>query len=755
MGNDHLDRRTFLQIGGGALLACGTQRVLADASTGTPGQSESPRSLVLRSADLELVLDAARALPIEYRLRRLHTSFRGDTSGQPLAATICDKQAWRFIPVAIHVEPARSFGQEHVESSLDFPCTMSVHDRTAVRFTLGYRVDGASVFVVMYDVREENGYELIEVAMPALVTVTEDDGAAWLAHGDTGGSVAALSSATPGSLQPNRFWGKVLTTLPVLMLGNGQAVCTMEIQSFMNGAELTVTGEAGSRRAAIGTIHTHRVNGSSCWDMNTGDPATTRNCGNRNTPNLRVEQSAGRVHSAVPVGPSCRLDFTGDRNRDGAADWLDGAQVVRGRMPAMRSHLYDNAFVYGILLDQPLFEKPTATFDDCEQIIRNMAALTDNAKQIVHLWGWQFHGKDSGYPDVREVDQRIGGYEGMMRLMRNARQYNCTVTLSDNYDDAYKSSPEWNANWIARRPDGELWESRNWTGENSYILGMAKYVAAAGLNRVRYTCDRYKLPETTHVDVLSYYSIRNDWDPQHPASGVKDLEARYRIVEEFNKHGVDVSSEALRYAFLGIISSFWYMTGPGKCPFGGKPIPLVATIYRKSAVWGQSGRTNGFADAMLKMLFYNGYTHASFRDASDLKQTTDLYYLMMVPWFQLHGRNVEGFRRDGERTTIHLEGNAVVDLDWGRQTYVVSINGVEIARDMATYCALDENRIALYATSARELTAEIPAGWPTDKISAVALSPSGAQPVPVSIRSGSVVVGVNAREPVIVRYRST
>ena len=31
--------------------------------------------------------------------------------------------------------------------------------------------------------------------------------------------------------------------------------------------------------------------------------------------------------------------------------------------------------------------------------------------------GMAIEGKDTGYPAVNEVDQRIGGYDGMMRLM--------------------------------------------------------------------------------------------------------------------------------------------------------------------------------------------------------------------------------------------------------------------------------------------------------------------------------------------------
>lgn len=76
-----------------------------------------------------------------------------------------------------------------------------------------------------------------EVTMPALVTVSEQDGAAWLAHGDTGGSLTMVSEAKAGSLPPNRFWGEVLATLPVLMLGNGKAVSILEINSFMDGAD--------------------------------------------------------------------------------------------------------------------------------------------------------------------------------------------------------------------------------------------------------------------------------------------------------------------------------------------------------------------------------------------------------------------------------------------------------------------------------------------------------------------------------------
>lgn len=736
--HDQLDRRAFLRIAGGTALVCATPHLVAHALEIASAERKSPaKPIVLKSETMEIVLDGEDGLPYEYRLITLKSRFRGEGFGQPMTATVCRKTPWQFPTVSLKADSVRSKAAE-----VEFHFTVNVQQEPAVAFSVRYQLHGSTVTVSMSEVLEHTGYELIEVAMPSLVSVSENDGSAWLAHGDTGGNLAMLRDAKPGELKPNSFWGKVAGTLPVVMLGNGTTVCVQEVTSYMDGTQLEVREIDGVRHASFGTTKSYRVNGGLCYDMNTGT-GTPLNCGTANTPNLLVEQPS-----------SCRLDFIGDMNGDGFADWFDGAQFVQKRIPPIPKHIYDEKFVYGILCDQPLFEKPTATFEDCERIIRQVATLIDYAPQIVHLWGWQYRGKDSGYPAVQEVNSRIGGYDGLMRLMERAKGYNCIVTFSDNYDDAYRSSPAWNPDWIARRPDGQLWESRNWTGENSYIIGMAKYLDAA-LERVRYTCEHYKLPETTHVDVLSYFSIRNDWDPVHPASGYKNLQARYSILEEFAKHGVDVSSEALRYPMIGKISSFWYMTGPSLCPFGGSPIPLLPTIYRKSAVWGQSGRFTGMEDAILKMLFYNGFAHASFRGASDLPATTDLYYLMMVPWFKLHGRNIAAFRRDGDRTKITFEGNATAEMDWAEKTYSVTIDDIQVAGDLATFCPLDEDRIAFYSTKARELSAPLPRGWDASHIEAAELFPDRRNKTAVTAKNGRITVAVNAQQPVIVYRDST
>ena len=736
-----LNRRTFLKLSSAAaagLVGSNAYSHIPAAENAGPltARSAPENPIIVKSAELEVVLDRHDGLPYEYRLLRGDRRMIGEDLGKPIVVTFYDTSSKTIKNVAASVQ---KFSELKDHSDLLFQIPDGPH--MAVSFVLAYIVEAATLRVVLYAVRESPGYELIEVALPRLATVREEDGPAWLAHGDDGGWLATLKDATVGSLQPNTFWGNVSATLPVVMIGTDRMICVQETTAFMDGTTLSVGGEAGKRRATLGTIKAHRVNGTLCYDMNTG-PGTPRNCGNQQTPNMLIDQES-----------SCRLDFIGAGDDNASLTWLVAAKLVRKRMPPIPNHLYDDAFVYGIRCDEPSYPKPSSTFKECEQLIHQIAELTDYSPQIVHLWGWQYRGKDTGYPAVREVNQRIGGYDAMMNLMQTAKTYNCIATLSDNYDDAYRSSPEWDPKIIARRPDGELWESRNWTGENSYIIGLAKYMAGAGMERIRYTCERYKLPKTTHVDVLSYFSIRNDWDREHPASGIKNLQGRYKILDEFAKRGVDVSSEALRYAFIGKISSFWYMTGPGTCPFGGAPIPLLATIYRKSAVWGQSGRTTTASERVMRTLFYNGCSHAIVRADMNLNDALDTFYLVMVPWFQLHSRNVESFHRDGERTVIGLEDSAVIDIDWNAKTYTASLNGAPICSEAGTFCPLGQDRIAFYSLTAQELTAQLPAGWQANQIRAAKLTANGPEELRVTVEGNQVRTTLEARQPVIV-YRN-
>lgn len=739
-----MDRREFLRNGSAGLISfSSTARWNLSFRQSEGGMRNVPTNpVVLRSDRLEIILDRTDGVPYQYRLKNPASEFYGEDSGGKVTVILCKLHSWQFRPVPLAVRSVKE-AADHV----DFLCQGIWEDNEAVSFTIRYALQEATVFITLEEVEEHNGFQLIQVELPRLATVRPQDEGAWLAHGEEGGSVVSLKDAIAGHLRPNRFWGNVLATLPVVMVGTKQAVCVLETTAYMDGTELSVEEHQGQRKASLGTVQTYRVNGSLGYDMNEGNGAP-RIYGNRNTPNLLVEQKS-----------SCRLDFIDDVDQDGSVSWLDGAKLVRRRMPLIPNPYYHDKFQYDVLCDLPRPRRAVCTFAEVEDRVSQLSLMLDGAPQIAQIWGWQYRGKDTGYPAVKEVDHRLGTYDDLLELKKNCKeQYNSLITLSDNYDDAYKSSPEWDTNIVARRPDGELWFSRNWTGEPSYVLGLAKYMEGAGTARVHYTCDHYKIQDVAHVDVLTYFSIRNDWDPKHPASGIKNLHARYKVIDLFKEHGVDVTSEFIRYAFIGKVSSFQNGMSGGACPFGGQPIPLQSTIYRKSAIWGQQGQSIDDVDRVLKALFYNGYAYVwGSEDPAfnvSINDLTELYYLCHVPWFKFHFLNVESFRRDGDRNVIGLEDNSTLEVNWKTRDYAVIINGVEVARNGNTFCPLDEKRIAFYSLRGGELAAKLPDGWSAAKVTAISLAvyEPDREEIAVKVVDNMVKLRVPARRPVIL-YR--
>jgi len=732
--DEALNRRGFLKLGAAGLAIAGLSSRAVAEEAGTRSAPAHP--LTLRSSSVELVLDAEDGVPFEYRLRKSGVRFAGEGLGELLRATVHCKEPFGFATVVVKPK-----GSKVSANALDFQFTaMYASNAPAADFTLRYALTGPTVRLTLEDVREREGFEFISLTMPSIVTVHEREEDAWLAHGDAGGDMVALRDAKAGKLRPNSFWGEINGILPVIMTGHSGAVCVQETTAFMDGTLLSVVGDAPDRRALMGTTKVHRVDSSACYDMNLGREAP-KSCGGNATPNMLVEQKSSlRLDFLEPVG-GARLT------------WIDGAKLVRARMPAIPNHFYDDKFIYGIRTDEPTFPKPSATFERAEEMIREIHALTDGSPQLVHVWGWQFRGKDTGYPAVNVVDERIGGFDGLMRLMERAKPLNATVSLSDNYDDAYRSSPAWDEAMIARKPDGELWKSRNWTGEVSYIHGLAKYMEGPGVERVRYTVERYKLPGTIHVDVLSYFAIRNDWDPKKPASGIRNLYAgRYRILEEFKKHGVDVTSEGLRYPYVGKMSMCWYAGGPAPCPFGGKPVPMLPLVYRKSTTWGRAGNRGDLP--LLLMMFHGEAQHSIFNGDAPIAQRLDSFYLAMVPWFRQHMLNIEGFERTGEKTVTRLEGDGNrVEIDWEKKSYSMTLDGAEVARDNTTFCPLGNDRIAMYSIAAGPLTATLPAGWNPKEIAASALFPDRKEPVAFALADRRVTLQMVARRPVMI-YRT-
>lgn len=683
----------------------------------------------IKSAQLTFIVNKATGLPYAYKHNG--SVIWGADADSSIRVIVCRLSPRKYETVALKpvwVKTTGSRAEVFLQAKMD--------GKTAVSFYLNYTLKNSSVTITMDRVTEQQGFELIENWLPNLATVREEEGSGWLAHGIDGGETVELKNARQNTVPPHGVFGHMGYVIPMAIVGTYKVECVMEVKAFMDGTLIKIDGQNGHRRGRIGTVQTYRVHGGRAYDMNNGGPPVA---GNEKTPNLLVGQM-----------PECRLDFMSDADKSGSVNWLDGAKLLAARMPKSPSDAFGDKFIYLIAGKYKPEKVPRTTFAQSEKLIKDIAALTDFAPQIPLISGWAYDGQDTGFPSEDRVNESLGGKTGLKNLLAKGTQYNANISLNTNYDDAYKSSPQFDTTFLARRPDGKIWRSLDWAGEYSYITGFAKYMEKYGQKRVDYMVDEYKIHDAVLVDAMSWYAIRNDWDPAHPASGYKNLvDGRYKLIDAFKKRGVDVISEHLRYPFIGKLAVSADGFGGGPTVFNGEGIPFLATIYRKSAIWG-TGNFNR-SDPM-RSLYWNCRSIQWYKNTTDRTAIIDFYYLTVLPFSKVHNRAVETYKREGYTSVIGLENGSKITADWMKGDYVIKADGVEIAGHEATYCPIDGNRIAFYARNSRELTVELPKGWNAASVIARALYLDKRENVPVKTAGNKITVSVTGGRPVIV-YR--
>src|SRR6185437_654010 len=247
-----LARRDFLRLTAAGVAAAGLEslmpvRAAADTQAGT---AQAPRGapahpLILQSDLLEVTFDADIGLPFQYRHKPTGATLRGEDSGQPVTVTMCIYRSWDFFQVRAKAVPLPASGKNAAgEVTFQFHVTEGPEEYAS--FLMHYRLSGASLFITMDNVGEEPGAQLIDVAMPRLATVREEDASPWLVYGDTGGKFVMLSDAVPGTLPPNRFWGTVHSTMPITMLGTSHLLCVQETTACMDTTHVEIASGDGS-----------------------------------------------------------------------------------------------------------------------------------------------------------------------------------------------------------------------------------------------------------------------------------------------------------------------------------------------------------------------------------------------------------------------------------------------------------------------------------------------------------------------------
>jgi len=104
-----LNRRTFLKFTGAAVAGVAGRRAhgqSAPRANDLPltNRGEPSQPVVLKSADIQLILDRHDGLPYEYRVARGQQRMRGEDLGKPITVTICNRMQGTFSTVSAVVQ---------------------------------------------------------------------------------------------------------------------------------------------------------------------------------------------------------------------------------------------------------------------------------------------------------------------------------------------------------------------------------------------------------------------------------------------------------------------------------------------------------------------------------------------------------------------------------------------------------------------------------------------------------------------------
>ena len=209
--------------------------------------------------------------------------------------------------------------------------------------------------------------------------------------------------------------------------------------------------------------------------------------------------------------------------------------------------MYREALIYKIFCDVKGAPAPAHTFEDCLAVIRRLHAISGGLKQIVHLVGWQDVGHDSGYPCHTVINERVGGRDGLVRLIEEARAYNCAVGLHANVDDAYAHNPEYREDLLSRGPDGRPLAWFDNPGAGGGVCYSINHTLSVESGYEQDRCDRLTallpLRESIHFD--AFRCCNEVWLPDgtHIDAECEVQRGMLPIVEMYRRKGLDVSAE--------------------------------------------------------------------------------------------------------------------------------------------------------------------------------------------------------------------
>jgi hypothetical protein len=358
---------------------------------------------------------------------------------------------------------------------------------------------------------------------------------------------------------------------------------------------------------------------------------------------------------------------------------------------------------------------------------------------------------DTGYPATDRINPRLGGIEALRRAATEAARYNAILSYHDNFDDAYRDSPQWDESFIARDDRGGLQKGGVWAGGQSYIIAFGKYARKAGLDRVRRTVGQMPVRGSYHIDVLSAVPMRRDYHPQRPENTHDSLQGKLAIIREFNRLGIDVTSEGFTAPFVGAIGHSWHLWRNNEPLFAGEePIPFIPMIYHGGPT--TYGRGNPNAAYAPESCLYGATYSTDWTKHVTLQEIAEPIYLVVAPWICLRDRKMQDYQRRGGLCRVVYAPDTFVETNEATGRWRVVVDGQAMIEN-GLAVVQQENMVAVYAQGPRRARIGLPILL-REKDLRVTNACTGADVTPQArVSAAAVTLDVPAKEPLLIRAR--
>ncbi len=688
---------------------------------------ETDETVMLENEYIRITLGKNRPSVHEYFLKTRNVSLPGDISGGDPRITF-----FRGVEGVMRTRTSITYNATHTAAQSDYHARVAYDNNPAVEFDLIYSLTEDGLAIDFKNVVEHGEFRLIHIQLPRLVSIKDDGGTARLAIPADCGRLVDIRTASHGEYEYDINW---LNAILAGMVYDSKVLGLIDTESVENHTVAGVFARNGITYGSLSMNIIHRLKDYDLAEFGTILPVTDPKY-------LLKVQDACRI--MVSVG--------GDYNRDGEISWVDGAKMLGDRVDAVSNPYYKDKTFIRAFLDRP-GSSQYMTFAEVLRRIKELAHQTEAPACVLYLLGWQYEGHDSGYPSVDKVNERLGGYDGLVNLIQEAKKYNVNVTFHDNYDDSYPTHPGWDPDVICRDSRGDLMSGGYWDGGQSFLISSYKYAVKSGLERVRTTLKQYPVSEAYFIDVLAggYNGGRKyDFNPESPAGAEKNFEGKLMIIREFNRHGLDVATEDFTGFFVGHVGSFGNIIDLDNVYFRNEErIPLIPFIYHDKTSYGM--KVGGDAGELRQLLY--GQRAESFTN-NYLVFTASDYILHALPKQKLYGKAMKAFRKNGDIERVTYEDGSYVEVHYGAMRYTVCTDGRVIAKDFTSFVPIKKDVFLACSRDGGCISYPAPEGWNSaDRIHVYRMNADGStHELPFELFDGNLEFSAEPQAPYKVVY---